>query len=283
MLYPAKTLNCNGQIVDLSSPKIMGILNVTPDSFYDGGKYPGQLALKRVEEMLEEGADIIDIGGMSSRPGAAIVSYEEERSRVIPIIQSIKNAFPNTIISVDTIRGGIAKEAFDSGAGIINDISAGRLDDSMMEILPQVKMPYVLMHMQGTPETMQQAPNYQSVVQEVLEFLIEQLGQLRQLNATDVIIDPGFGFGKTVEHNFELLKQLHVFKILECPILVGLSRKSMINRSLGISPEDALNGTTALHMLALQNGADILRVHDVKEAKEVCKLYEIYSNIKLDD
>ena len=280
MLYTAKTLNCNGRIVDLSQAQIMGILNLTPDSFYDGGRYEGETALRQVENMLGEGADIIDIGGMSSRPGAELVSLEEERKRVIPVIRSILNAFPETILSIDTVRSEIAKEAYACGVGIINDISASKVDSGMYDILGQLKVPYVLMHMQGLPNKMQQNPNYSNVTKDVLDFLIEELGRLKAYNPTDVIIDPGFGFGKTVEHNYELLKNLGLFKILECPIMVGISRKSMISKVTGSSSEEALNGTTALHMLALQNGADILRVHDVKEAVEVRKLYQAYTSVQ---
>ncbi|MDG1297419.1 MAG: dihydropteroate synthase [Saprospiraceae bacterium] len=280
MLYTAKTLNCNGRIVDLSQAQIMGILNLTPDSFYDGGRYEGETALRQVENMLGEGADIIDIGGMSSRPGAELVSLEDERKRVIPVIRSILKAFPEAILSIDTVRSEIAKEAYACGVGIINDISASKVDSGMYDILGQLKVPYVLMHMQGLPNNMQQNPNYSNVTKEVLDFLIEELGKLKAYNPTDVIIDPGFGFGKTVEHNYELLKNLGLFKILECPIMVGISRKSMISKVTGSSSEEALNGTTALHMLALQNGADILRVHDVKEAVEVRKLYKAYTSVQ---
>ncbi len=280
MLYTAKTLNCNGRIVDLSQAQIMGILNLTPDSFYDGGRYEGEAALRQVENMLGEGADIIDIGGMSSRPGAELVSLEEERQRVIPVIRSILKAFPETILSIDTVRSEIAKEAYACGVGIINDISASKVDSGMYDILGQLKVPYVLMHMKGSPNNMQQNPNYSNVTKEVLDFLIEELGRLKAYNPTDVIIDPGFGFGKTVEHNYELLKNLGLFKILECPIMVGISRKSMISKVTGSSSEEALNGTTALHMLALQNGADILRVHDVKEAVEVRKLFQAYTSVQ---
>lgn len=279
MLYKAKTLNCNGKLVDLSTPKIMGVLNLTPDSFFDGGRYNGSAAIKQVSKMLDEGADIIDIGGMSSRPGAKIVSLDEERQRVIPVIQSIIEEFPNVILSIDTIRSEIALEAYDLGVGIINDISASTFDSRMYEILGTVKLPYVLMHMQGLPENMQNDPNYSNVTKEIVDFMIEEMGKLKKYNPTDIIIDPGFGFGKSVAHNFELLRNLSLFKILECPIMVGLSRKSMINKVIDSTPETALNGTTALHMLALQNGADILRVHDVKEAVEVRKLHQTYLEV----
>ena len=281
MLYQAKTLNCNGRILDLSTPKIMGVLNVTPDSFFDGGRYEGESSsLQQVEKMLTEGADIIDIGGMSSRPGAEIISPEEEYARVIPVIKSILNHFPDTILSVDTIRASIAREAALAGAGIINDISAASIDSEILDLVEELSLPYVLMHMKGLPDNMQNNPDYSSVCQEVLDFLIAHLGVLREKQATDVIIDPGFGFGKSLEHNYELLKNLHLFKILECPLLVGISRKSMIYKALEVDPLDALNGTTALHMLALQNGADILRVHDVKEAVEVRQLFGLYSSVQ---
>ena len=277
MLYKAKTLNCNGRIIDLSTPKIMGILNLTPDSFFDGGRYKGEAVLTQVSKMLDEGADIIDIGGMSSKPGASIVSIEEEHQRVIPAIITILKEFPDAILSIDTIRSEIAKEACDLGVGIINDISAGSIDSNMYGVLSSVNVPYVLMHMKGFPENMQDDPNYSNVTREIVDFMIKELGKIRAYNPTDVIIDPGFGFGKSVAHNYELLKNLNLFNILECPIMVGLSRKSMINKVIDSTPDTALNGSTALHMLALQNGADILRVHDVKEAVEVKKLYAIYS------
>ena len=281
MLYQAKTLNCNGRILDLSTPKIMGVLNVTPDSFFDGGRYEGESSsLQQVEKMLTEGADIIDIGGMSSRPGAEIISPEEEHARVIPVIKSILKHFPDTILSVDTVRASIAREAALAGAGIINDISAASIDSEILDLVEELSLPYVLMHMKGLPESMQDNPDYSSVCQEVLDFLIRHLGVLREKQATDVIIDPGFGFGKSLEHNYELLKNLHLFKILECPLLVGVSRKSMIYKALEVDPSDALNGTTALHMLALQNGADILRVHDVREAVEVRQLFGLYSSVQ---
>lgn len=277
MLYKAKTLNCNGRIIDLSTPKIMGILNLTPDSFFDGGRYKGEAALQQVSKMLADGADIIDIGGMSSKPGASIVSLEEEQERVIPAIKSILKEFPEAILSIDTIRSEIAKEACDLGVGIINDISAGSIDSRMYDVLGSVNVPYVLMHMQGFPENMQDNPNYSNVTKEIIDFMIEELGKIREHSPTDIIIDPGFGFGKSVAHNYELLKNLNLFNILECPIMVGLSRKSMVNKVIDSTPDTALNGSTALHMLALQNGADILRVHDVKEAVEVKKLHSIYS------
>jgi dihydropteroate synthase len=253
----------------------MGILNVTPDSFYDGGRYDNiSDVLKKNEQMISEGASIIDIGGMSSRPGAGIISEEEELSRVIPAIEAVSKAFPEIIISIDTIRSGVATKAVESGARIINDISAGKLDDQMYTLVSTLNVPYILMHMQGKPANMQKEPEYEDVVQDILDFFILETGKLRKLGVKDIILDPGFGFGKTVSHNFQLLKQLHVFQILGCPILTGVSRKSMINKVLKTRPEEALNGTTALHMAALLQGSKLLRVHDVKEAQQTIQLWQ---------
>jgi dihydropteroate synthase len=270
------SLNCQGKLLDLSEPKVMGILNLNPDSFFDGGRY-NQLdaALAQTEKMLQEGAHIIDLGGASSRPGADWVSEDEERKRVIPILARLAEAFPDTIFSIDTWRSTIATEALDNGASILNDISAWSLDPALPQVLEKGTRPYILMHMQGTPQSMQQAPEYTDVVQEVLDFFIEKVEALRARGVYDIVLDPGFGFGKTVEHNYQLLNHLHVFtQVLNLPVLAGISRKSMICKVLGVKPENALNGTTALHMIALQQGARILRVHDVKEAVEVCTLWE---------
>ncbi len=276
MLYQHTTLNCQGQILDLARPKIMGILNLTPDSFYDGGRYQTEKALlTQVAKMLSEGADIIDIGGMSSRPGAKLIPVEEELGRVVPAIRAILKEFPDTIISVDTVRAVVARQTIDVGAAIINDISAGTIDTDMFKTIGEINCPYILMHMQGIPEIMQKDVTYDGhVVTTVMDFLIEKMGQLRALDVKDIVIDPGFGFGKTVDHNYELLKNLSSFRILEVPILVGLSRKSMIHKLLKVTPETALNGTTALHFAALENNAKILRVHDVLEAKETLTLWE---------
>ncbi len=253
----------------------MGILNITPDSFFDGGLYTKEKAiLGQAERMLEEGAGIIDVGGMSSRPGAELIPVEEELARVVPAITAIHRRFPEAIMSIDTVRAAVAGEAVGAGAAIVNDISAGRFDEEMYAAVAQLDVPYILMHMQGTPETMQKAPAYEDAVKEVLDFFIAETGKLRALGVKDIILDPGFGFGKAVAHNYQLLKQLHVFRILDCPLLAGLSRKSMINRVLGVKAADALNGTTALNMLALQQGAKILRVHDVRPAVETVKLWE---------
>ncbi len=275
MLNPRLTLNCRGTLLSLQSPQVMGILNVTPDSFFDGGRYARQDALLRqAEQMLKEGAAILDIGGMSSRPGAEIISVEEELQRVLPSIEALHQAFPEAILSIDTIRGRVAEEAVGAGAAIVNDISAGAFDESMYPTVARLQVPYILMHMKGSPKTMQDNPDYEDVVQTVLDFFIAEVGKLRALDVHDIVLDPGFGFGKTVEHNYQLLKQMHLFKILDLPLLAGLSRKSMINKVLKTKPEHALNGTTALNMVALQQGAKILRVHDVRPAMEAVKLWQ---------
>ncbi len=275
MLYPKQTLNCRGRLLSLASPLVMGVLNLTPDSFFDGGRYTSSATiLAQVEKMLAEGADIIDIGGMSSRPGAVLISEEEELLRVLPAVESALKAFPDIIISIDTVRSGVARRCIEAGCHIINDISAGRLDEKMYAAVAELGVPYILMHMQGKPESMQDKPIYNDVTEDVLDFLIAEVGKLRALNIKDIILDPGFGFGKTLENNYELLANLHTFKILDLPILCGLSRKSMIWKLLNIKPEDALNGSTALHMVALQQGSRILRVHDVKAAREVIRLWE---------
>ncbi len=255
----------------------MGILNVTPDSFYDGGKYSTEAELlHQTELMLNKGARIIDVGGMSSRPGAAIIDVETELQRLIPAIIAISQRFPEAIISADTVRAKVAKEAVVSGAGMINDISAGSIDPDLLTTVAQLGVPYILMHLKGKPENMQINPTYEDVVAEVMKFLIEKLGVLRSLGIKDIIIDPGFGFGKTVAQNYELLKHLQTFQLMGLPILAGVSRKSMICKVLKVNPDKALNGTTVLHTLALLNGASILRVHDVKEAVEVVELMKAY-------
>ncbi|HQK96889.1 MAG TPA: dihydropteroate synthase [Bacteroidia bacterium] len=252
----------------------MGILNVTPDSFYDGGKFIEESGiLKRVEEMIQQGAAIIDIGGASSRPNSAIISVEDELLRTIKHIELIIKHFPGIIISIDTWRARVAKEAIEAGASIVNDISGGDMDEEMFKTVATLQSPYILMHMQGTPQTMQVNPVYENVVTEVIGSLKVKMEKLRSLGVHDIIVDPGFGFGKTNEHNFRLLKNLNLFKILKAPVMVGVSRKSMINKTLNIKPNEALNGTTALNMAALMNGANILRVHDVKEAMETIQLY----------
>ncbi|MDX1943126.1 MAG: dihydropteroate synthase [Saprospiraceae bacterium] len=275
MFHPQRSINCKGKLLDLTQPQVMGILNVTPDSFFDGGHFTIESAvLQQVEKMLMEGAAIIDVGGMSSRPGATMINEEDELQRVMPVIELIMNHFPGTIISIDTIKSEVARRAVEVGASIINDISAGKLDDRMYETVADLGVPYVLMHMQGVPGNMQQNPVYEDIIREILDFLIQEVGKLRVLGVKDILLDVGFGFGKTVEHNYQLLCNLHIFQILDLPILAGLSRKSMVCRPLGIKPSQALNGTTALHIVALQQGARILRVHDVREAVEVIKLWQ---------
>ena len=268
------TLNINGSLFDLSSPKVMGILNVTPDSFYDGGNFSNHNEIiEHVSKMITEGADIIDVGGYSSRPGAKNISVKEEEDRVIPIVKLISKTFRKTIISVDTFRSEIATKALDSGASIINDISGGELDPKMYKSVSQFKAPYIIMHMKGNPSNMQDDPKYNNVVVEIIKNLSKKIINAENSGIIDVLIDPGFGFGKTLIHNYKLLNDLKLFKILERPILAGLSRKSMIYKILKNSPEEALTGTISLNTIALINGANILRVHDVKEAKETIKLF----------
>ena len=275
------TLNCNGRLIDLSRPVIMGILNRTPDSFFDGGRFSDENALlTQVEKMIREGAAIIDVGGASTRPGAEEVPQKEELRRVIPAIEAIKKHFPDTVISIDTWRAEVARDAVGAGASVVNDISAGRFDPEMYRTVAALGAPYILMHISGTPQTMQQNPHYEDVVNEVLDFFIRELEKLRTAGIKDIVLDPGFGFGKTVEHNYQLLKNLHVFEsVLGLPVLAGISRKSMICKVLKVKPEHALNGTTALHMVALREGARILRVHDVKEAAEVIRLWETLETV----
>ncbi len=273
------SLNCNGQLLSLEEPVVMGILNVTPDSFYDGGEYMlVDTAVQRVNIMIDEGASIIDIGGMSSRPGAEIIDVDEECRRVLPIIKEVKKQFPDVIISIDTVQGEIAQKAIGEGASMINDISGGSIDNRIWDVAKNNNVPYVLMHMKGVPSTMQIDPAYADVALDILKYLKDKVFELRILGVKDLIIDPGFGFGKTIEQNFKLLDRLSSFKILDCPILVGLSRKSMIYKLLDTTPDKALNGTTAVHMMALQNGAKILRVHDVKQASECIKIHKQLTN-----
>lgn len=269
------TLNCKGRLMVIDKPIVMGIINATPDSFFAGSrKASADDIIRQTAIMLEEGAGMIDIGGQSTRPGSLPVSEEEELSRVIGGIEAIHKHFPECIISVDTYYARVAKEAVTAGASIVNDISAGTLDPAMTETVASLHVPYVLMHIQGTPQTMQQSPHYDNVTREVLDFFATRLAALQQAGIADIIIDPGFGFGKTNAHNFELLNQLPVFKMLEKPLLIGLSRKGMIYKTLKINSEEALNGTTALNTIALMKGANILRVHDVKAAVEAITLMQ---------
>ena len=267
------TINIKGKLLDLSTPKIMGILNITPDSFYDGGIFNSEKKiLNQVKKMINDGADIIDVGGYSSRPGAKQVKVEDEIKRVIPVIELIKKKFSKTIISIDTFRSEVAQKAIDSGASMVNDISAGELDSNMFKCVAQLNVPYILMHMKGNPGNMQNEPKYKNVVNDIIKNLSEKIFLARENGIMDIIIDPGFGFGKTLEHNYEILNDLLLFKELDCPIMVGVSRKSMIYNLLKNKPEDALNGTTCINTIAILSGANILRVHDVKEAKEVVQL-----------
>ncbi len=269
------TLNCRGKLLPLQEPVVMGILNITPDSFYDGGRYNGVgAALARAEEMMEAGAAIIDIGGMSSRPGAEIISPEVELRRVLPVVEGIVQRFPDAVLSIDTVHAQTARACVEAGAAMINDISGGNMDDNMFQTVATLGVPYVLMHMKGTPGNMQGQAVYDDVVTEVLDFFIERIGHLRSLGVKDILLDPGFGFGKTTAHNYQLLNKLHVFQLTGCPVLAGISRKSMIWKTLKITPEEALNGTTALHMVALQQGASVLRAHDVKPALETIRLWQ---------
>jgi dihydropteroate synthase len=256
----------------------MGVLNITPDSFYKQSRLQTtESALMQAEEMLNEGATILDIGGQSTRPKSERITAAEEAERVLPIIGSVHKNFPGSFISVDTYYASVAQQAIDAGACIVNDISGGMMDESMLSTVGQLRVPYVCMHMQGTPETMQENPVYENVTREVLDFFIQQTEECRLNDINDVIVDPGFGFGKTNAHNFQLLRELSVFKMLEKPILAGVSRKGTIYRTLGITAEEALNGTTVLNTIALLNGANILRVHDVKEAMEAIKLIDAYA------
>lgn len=271
------TLNCKGRLLVIDKPVVMGIINITPDSFYAGSRRQGTDAvLKQARQMLNDGATILDIGGQSTRPGSEKLSAEQELERIIEPIAAINSHFPDTFISVDTYYAEVAKEAVAAGASIINDISAGSIDYKMISTVATLQVPYVLMHMQGTPQTMQQQPFYENVTKEVLDFFIQKKNELQQAGIPDVIIDPGLGFGKTIAHNFELLRNLPVFKMLNAPLLLGISRKSTIYKTLDITAEQALNGTTVLNTIGLMNGAGILRVHDVKEAKEAITLFSNY-------
>lgn len=269
------TINCKGKLIDLTTPKVMGILNLTPDSFFDGGKYTNENAiLNQVEKMLTDGATFIDVGAYSSRPGADFVSETEELQRLLPIIALIDKKFPETLISVDTFRAEVAKQSIETGAALINDISAGKLDDNMLKTVANLQVPYIMMHMRGTPQTMQQLTNYDDIVKDLIFYFSERIQAAHNLGIADVIIDPGFGFAKTLKQNYKLLNNLELLNITEKPMLVGVSRKSMIYKLLQTTPQNALNGTTVLNTIGLQKGASILRVHDVKEAVETVKLIQ---------
>ncbi|MDC7995823.1 dihydropteroate synthase [Altibacter sp. HG106] len=272
------TLNCRGTLIDLSTPKVMGILNVTPDSFYDGGAHVETRELvAKAALLLEEGATFLDVGGYSSRPGAAALSEAEEIERVVPAIQAILEDFPEALISIDTFRSSVARNALEVGACMVNDISAGVQDHDMLDLVAEFQVPYVMMHMKGTPQTMTQHTTYEHLILEVRKHLSERMAAARKAGINDLIIDPGFGFAKTREQNFELLAGLDLFQEFEVPVLVGVSRKSMIYKTLGITPEEALNGTSVLHSWALQKGCNLLRVHDVKPAVECVQLFEAWT------
>jgi len=269
------TINIKGQLIELEFPKIMGVLNLTPDSFYDGGQYNTlDRAIDHTAKMLEEGATFIDVGAFSSKPGASEVNEEEEKKRLFPLLEELLRRFPDTLFSVDTYRAKIAAGCLERGVAMINDISGGQFDPNMMKTVAKHQAPYVLMHLQGKPKDMQNNPTYENVVQDVLHYFSKKIEAAHQCGINDILIDPGFGFGKTVDHNYQLLKHLDLFKSLQCPIMVGLSRKSMIYKTLGLSPHQALNGSTVLHTVALLKGAQIVRVHDVKEAKECTDLLQ---------
>lgn len=271
-------LNCRGKLVSLEKPLIMGILNVTPDSFFDGGSYTDEISwMNRAEKMLADGADIIDVGCVSTRPGSVPVSENDETDKAMKVIAGIRKNFPEIIISIDTYRAAVARASVEMGADIINDISGGMLDETMFSTVAELHVPYVLMHMKGTPETMQQNPSYTDVTKEILFFLSEKICQLKRMGVCDIIVDPGFGFGKTIKQNFDLLNDMDFFKFLPHPLLIGVSRKSMIWKVLKSSPEKALNGTSVLNTCALLKKARIIRVHDVKEARECVELINFLS------
>lgn len=269
-------INLAGKLMDLSQPRVMGILNLTPDSFYNKSRMQGEEDIRmRVEQMRAEGADMIDVGAYSSRPGAADVSQQEEMARLRNGLTLLRQAWPEAIVSVDTFRADVAKMCVEEyGVSMVNDIYAGRYEKKFFQVVRDLQVPYVMMHMQGTPQQMQQAPHYEDILREVMLFFAERVQQLREMGMNDIILDPGFGFGKTLQHNYELMHHLQEFKVFELPLLVGVSRKSMVYKLLDTTPDEALNGTTALHTIALLKGANILRVHDVKAARETIRIVE---------
>lgn len=270
-----KTINCKGNLIDLSTPKVMGVINLTPDSFYDGGKLTSEKEiLLQANKMLQEGATFLDLGAYSSRPGAQFVSEKEEIHRLLPVIKILLNEFPETLLSIDTFRSNVANESIYAGASLINDISAGTLDDHMFKIIAQHQVPYVMMHMRGTPETMKQNTDYTDLTKEVIYYFSERIAKARSFGINDLIADPGFGFSKTLDQNYDLFNDLELFRYLNAPLLIGISRKSMIQKKIKTTAADSLNGTTALHAIAIQKGASILRVHDVKEAFETINLLQ---------
>lgn len=268
-----QSINCKGKLIELNSPQVMGIMNLTPDSFYDGGRLNNdQEILSHAEKLINEGATFIDIGGYSSRPNARHISEKEELLRVIPVINMVIDKFPNALISIDTFRSKVAKYAIQSGACMINDISAGNMDEKMFQTVAELQVPYIIMHMKGTPQTMQKNPTYKNIIQEIIFFFSQKISELRSLGVNDLIIDVGFGFGKTIQQNYILLKNLSLFKNLEVPILTGVSRKSMLYKMIDATSQEALNVTTVANTIALMNGTNILRVHDVKETIEAIKI-----------
>ena len=268
-------INIKGNLLDLNKPKIMGILNVTPDSFFDGGLYNTEKKVDiQVMKMIEDGMDILDVGGYSSRPGAKEISINEEIDRVIPVVKFIRKTYPELILSVDTFRSEVARNCLDLGIDIINDISAGCIDKNILDVVAEYNCPYIMMHMKGTPQTMQINPEYENLIKELLIYFAKRIYLAREKGIIDIIVDPGFGFGKTLDHNYTIMKKIENFKLLDLPILVGISRKSFITKQLDINKKDSLNGTTALNMYFLEKNINILRVHDVKEAKECIMLHE---------
>jgi len=266
-------INCKGELIDLSIPKVMGILNVTPNSFFDGGKYKNENEIiSQVDKMLSEGATFIDIGAYSSKPSAEFVTEQEEIDRIVPAIELILKHFPEALLSIDTFRAAVAKASIDSGAAIINDIAAGELDDKMFDVIAKYNVPYIMMHMRGNPQTMQSLTQYEDIVKEMLFYFSEKVRKARSFGINDLILDPGFGFAKTTDQNYEVLQKMELFNVLELPVLAGVSRKSMIYKTIGNTAQEALNGTTVLNTIALTKGAKILRVHDVKEAVECVTL-----------
>jgi len=267
-------INCKGQLIDLTTPKVMGILNITPNSFFDGGKYKSENEIiAQVEKMLEDGATFIDIGAYSSKPNAEFVSEQEEISRIVPAVELILKKFPEALLSIDTFRSEVAKAGIENGAAIINDISAGELDNKMLETIGKYNVPYIMMHMRGNPQTMQSLTKYEDITKEMLFYFSEKVKNARSFGINDLILDPGFGFAKTIEQNYEVLQKMELLNLLELPVLAGVSRKSMIYKTLNCTPAEALNGTSIINTIALTKGAKILRVHDVKEAMECVLLY----------
>ncbi|MEZ2415051.1 dihydropteroate synthase [Muriicola sp. E247] len=268
------TLNCKGTLIDLTKPRVMGVLNLTPDSFYDGGRYKEEKSiLLQTEKMLREGATFIDVGAYSSRPGTEDIAVKEELNRILPVVKLLIQNFPEILISTDTFRSEVARQCLQEGAALVNDISAGKLDPHMMETVAEARVPYIMMHMQGTPQTMKEKNTYKDLLEDIRFYFSERIAKARTMGIHDIVIDPGFGFAKNISQNFDLLRKFSLLKTFGVPVLAGLSRKSMIYKILGVSPDHALNGTTALNMIALQGGANLLRVHDVKEAMECISLY----------